>query len=330
MLVDKRVLLVTPKFYIYHQEIIKELKGLGADVTFFPEIEHTVRSRIAAKISSRYYHEKVVKPHQREIVTAVKNNKFDYVFVIRGGYFDAVFINDLREHCTEAHFVLYQWDSIRQNDYRELIPCFDEVSTFDIEDSSKFNIEYRPLFCISQYTHLANKKDKSTEYDLCFVGAFHSDRLDVVKFYDQKLKKNGRFFYCHMYITKMALMVRLLTGKISLGDIKYFKTYPLTVDSVADLYQRSSAVLDVELNIQSGLSIRTFEVLGSHAKLVTTNRYIKEHSFYNPDIIDVIDRSQLAYNDRFFDVDASNIEFRVDRFSLREWLMNIFGKSNCS
>lgn len=327
MLEDKRVLFVAPKFYIYHQELIKELENMGAEVTFFPEIEHTVYSRIAAKVSSRHYHERVVIPHQRKIIEAAKESYFDYVFIIRGGYFDATFINHLREHCSDAHFILYPFDLNRKNCCLTLIPYFDEVSTFDVEDLKDLQIGYRPFFYIPHYSSLVTATDKVTDYDLCFVGAFHSDRLDVVKFFDQHLKANGRNFYCHMYITNMALMVRLLTGKISLGYIKYFKTYPLDVDSVSDLYQRSSAVLDVELNIQSGLSIRTFEVLGSHAKLVTTNRYIKEHSFYNPDIID---RSQLAYNDRFFDVDASNIEFRVGRFSLREWLMNIFGKSNCS
>ncbi len=146
MLEDKRVLLVVPKFYIYHQEIIKELESLGADVTFFPEIEHTVYSRIAAKVSSSYYHRKVVVPHQRRVIAAAKANKFDYVFIIRGGYFDAPFITGLRKYCSDAHFILYQWDSTRQNDYRALIPCFDEVSTFDVEDSKELQIDYRPLF----------------------------------------------------------------------------------------------------------------------------------------------------------------------------------------
>lgn len=330
MLEDKRVLLVAPKFYIYHQEIVKELESLGADVTFFPEIEHTIYSRIAAKVSSSYYHEKVVAPHKRTVIAAAKANKFDYVFIIRGGYFDAAFITDLRKYCSDACFILYQWDSTRQNDYRALIPCFDEVSTFDFEDSKELQIGYRPLFYISQYSSLVTATDKVTDYDLCFVGAFHSDRLDVVKFFDQHLKANRRNFYCHMYITRMALLVRLLTGKIHFKDVKYFKTYPLGVDCVAELYQRSSAVLDVELNIQSGLSIRTFEVLGSHTKLVTTNRHIKEHSFYNPDIINVIDRSQLAYNDHFFDMGKRHVDFGIDRYGLREWLENIFIKPNCN
>ena len=330
MLKGKRVLFVAPKFYIYHQEILKELKSMGADVTFLPEIEHTIGSRIAAKISSRYYHKKVVIPHQRRVDAVAKANPFDFVFIIRGGYFDSHFIESLRAHCSDAHFILYQWDSIRQNDYRDLIPCFDEVSTFDIEDSRALQIDYRPLFYIPQYANLTKTVSRVKENDLCFVGAFHSDRLAVVKFFAQHLKANGRRFHCHMYITKMALLARLLTGKIQLKDINYFKTSPLDVASVADLYQRSSAVLDIELNIQSGLSIRTFEVLGGSTKLVTTNRYIKEHSFYNPDIIDVIDRNQLAYNDRFFDRDASEVEFGMEHYSLREWLANIFGKPNCN
>lgn len=328
MLEDKRVLLVAPKFYIYHQEIIKELEGLGADVTFFPEIEHTVYSRIAAKISSSYYHEKVVVPHKRKVIAAAKANKFDYVFIIRGGYFDAAFITDLRKYCSDARFILYQWDSTRQNDYRGLIPYFDHVSTFDIEDSKELQIDYRPLFCISQYSSLVTATDKMTDYDLCFVGAFHSDRLEVVKFFDQHLRSNGRRFFCHMYITRMALLVRLLTGKIHFKDIKYFKTYPMGVDFVADLYQRSAAVLDVELNIQSGLSVRTFEVLGSHTKLITSNKNIKGHSFYDPDIVYVIDRTKLTYYDGFFNIEVPTGKFNMERYSLRGWLVSTFDTQN--
>lgn len=330
MLEDKRVLLVAPNFYIYHNELIKELESMGADVTFFPEVEHTLYSRILSKVSARYYHKIVVVPHHSKVIAAAKAKQFDYVFIIRGGYFDEAFITLLRKHCSDARFILYQWDSIQQNDYRALIPLFDDVSTFDIEDADRFKIKYRPLFYISQYANSTAITKRVTDYDLCFVGAFHSDRLEVVKFFDQHLKANGRVFYCHMYITKLALLARLLTGKIKLREVKYFKTYSLGVDCVADLYQRSSAVLDVELNIQSGLSIRTFEVLGSHTKLVTTNRYIKEHSFYDPDIIEVINRSQLDYNDNFFDVTERHVKFGVNHYGLREWLANIFIKPNCN
>ncbi|MBY8270390.1 hypothetical protein KW521_13555 [Vibrio fluvialis] len=328
MLEDKRVLLVAPKFYIYHKEIIKELESMGAGVVFFPEIEHTVYSRIAAKVSPSYYHEKVVVPHRRKVIAAAKTNKFDYVFIIRGGYFDATFMTQLREHCLDACFILYQWDSARQNDYRAIIPYFDYVSTFDIEDSKELQIDYRPLFCISQYSSMATATDKITDYDLCFVGAFHSDRLEVVKFFDQHLKEKRRSFYCHMYITKLALLVRLLTGKIKLRDVKYFKTYPLDVSCVANLYQRSSAVLDVELNIQSGLSVRTFEVLGSHTKLITTNKNIKGHSFYDPDIVYVIDRTKLTYYDCFFNIEALKGKFYMDHYSLRDWLVSTFDTQN--
>ncbi|WP_438405038.1 hypothetical protein, partial [Aeromonas hydrophila] len=162
------------------QEIIKELESMGADVTFFPEIEHTVYSRVTAKVASRYYHDRVVIPHQRKVIAVAKENYFDYVFIIRGGYFDVAFITELREQCSDARFILYQWDSTRQNDYRALIPYFDEISTFDIEDSKELKIDYRPLFCISQYSNLVTATNKVPEYDLCFVGAFHSDRLDVV------------------------------------------------------------------------------------------------------------------------------------------------------
>ena len=42
------------------------------------------------------------------------------------------------------------------------------------------------------------------------------------------------------------------------------------------------AVLDIEHPKQVGLTMRTFEVLASGRKLITTNRSIINHEFYDP------------------------------------------------
>ena len=44
---------------------------------------------------------------------------------------------------------MYQWDSIKNNpNALSISEEFDEVSTFDVEDSKKYGWKYRPLFYI--------------------------------------------------------------------------------------------------------------------------------------------------------------------------------------
>lgn len=316
---NKKILLITPTFYHYHTEIKKALIKAGAVVDFYPEMNYSSFYRVLSKLSffKKYLKDKYIN----SLLNSIEDNDYDIVFVIRGGSLTSSNMVILKEKLPLANFIMYQWDSTRQNNYIQLIKYFDVVKTFDMVDSQKYNIEYLPLFYTDHYKKLAtSKKDK--KYDLVFYGAYHSDRLKIIKFFDNKLKSNNLTFKIHLYVTKLALLRLLVTGVISFHDLKYFKTYSVSFDDVINAYSQTTTVLDIELAIQNGLTIRTFETLGSNLKLITTNHNIKNESFYDSSRIMVIDRKNLNINLDFFNKEnIINKEF--EKFHIDSWLKKI-------
>lgn len=43
--------------------------------------------------------------------------------------------------------------------------------------------------------------------------------------------------------------------------------------------------------LQRGLTMRTFETMGSHKKLITTNAQVRDYDFFNEDNVCVVDRA---------------------------------------
>ena len=316
----KKVLFVAPKFYNYHTQIIEALELQGYEVTFYPEMEHTLLYRVSNKLSKKiesYLTQKYID----SILQQTVQNEFDVFFVIRGGYFSPEWLEKLHLKLPLAKFIMYQWDSVRQNNYLPLVKYFDRVQTFDMVDAKEHSLEYLPLFYTKHYKNIQYEK-KDTKYDLVFFGAYHSDRLEIIQYIDKLFKENGLHFKYHLFITKLALFRLLITRAISVRDLHYFKTYSVSMDEIIETYKESSAVLDVELAIQNGLTIRTMETLGANLKLLTTNGHIKEEPFYDSNVVMHIDRKDIAIDLDFF-TNGQNDEDRVKEFYIESWLKNI-------
>lgn len=320
----KKILFIGPKFYGYHASIIQSLESYGASVTFLPEMDYSVKFRILSKLFPSISLS-LVEMHQSKFIESAKGIDFDMVFVIRGGFFSRCLVESLKSVLPKSKFVLYQWDSLKQNDYSNLIGMFDKVMTFDSLDAAKLNIPYEPLFYTSEYSSLLNERSEPPKYDLAFVGAYHSDRLDVVKKVSAFCEREGLSFRSHLFIKRLPLLRMLLTGKLKLSDLRYLSTESLSLTEVLGIYRESNAVLDIELNIQSGLSIRTFEALGAGLNFVTTNKHIISEAFYDPKRILVIDRHKVDLEVVFFDDKAVKKPYNdFDRYSLDKWLCRIF------
>jgi hypothetical protein len=316
---NKRILFVAPKFYQYHTEIINAMENKGAHVTYFPEMNHSLIYRISNKVSKRI--EQYIKnKYIDNLLLSIEKNMYDIVFVIRGGTLSPYSLEFMKKKLPKAKFIMYQWDSMEQSQYQAIIKYFDVLKTFDKNDSIKYNIEYLPLFYTKKYKDIAiNKKEK--EYDLVFYGAYHSDRLEIVKRIDELFKNNKLIFKHHLFITKLALTRLLFTRKIKLSDLDFFKTYSVNVDEIIDVYAKANAVLDIELSIQNGLTMRTFETLGANLKLVTTNQNIKKEIFFNPEQIIVIDRNNIKIDIENLKQQAISNNF--EEFYIDKWLMNL-------
>jgi hypothetical protein len=321
---SKKILFIAPKFYNYHQEIIELLELKNAKVTFFAEDIYTTIYRFSNKIIPNYANY-LKEQYQNLIVDSVQNNGYDFVFVIRGGILNPRMLSTLKSKLPNAKFIMYQWDSNQQSKYENIISFFDTVKTFDKEDAQKYKIDYLPLYYSRQYDEIKRIKEEK-KFDIVFFGAYHSDRLDVIKVLDNFCSMNNLKFKYHLYITKMALFRLICSGKIKIKDLKYFKTYTVDTKEILDSYKCAFSILDIELNIQNGLTMRTFEALGSGLKLITTNSNIAKEPFFSKNI-KIVDRDNICIDLNFFKEDFSEGHL-ISEYYIENWLETLFSYSS--
>ena len=314
---NQKIFLIAPQYYDYHTKIINELESNGASVTFYPEMVYPFFYRLVRNIN-QYVKKELEKKYLNKILNTISDNEYDTFFLIRGEIVTTEFLEKLKLKLPHAKFVMYQWDSLQQNDYESKIKYFDRVQTFDMVDAKALNLTYLPLFYTDDYS-LAQKRAK--KYDLAFFGSWHGDRLEIIKHIDKEFTKHGLTFKFHLYISKLSIVKSLLLGKITLRDLFFLKTNTVDAKEINKVYKESKAVLDIELAIQNGLTIRTFEVLGSNTKLITTNSHIKEEIFYNPSNIMVIDRKNIQIDFDFFKLPMEENDF--SEYHIGRWLQKI-------
>ena len=317
----KKILFIGPEFYDYHNKIINEMILNGAEVDYFPEILNTINYRFA-KLYFFRYRKWLEKRYLENIFISLKEN-YDYFFLIRGEIISNDFLEKLKTKIPQAKFIMYQWDSSQNNpNYLKIISYFSKVMTFDRVDAKEQGIKYLPLFYTKEYETL--KLNLKREYDIVFFGAYHSDRLQIIKELHKECLKLGLKCYFVIYITKMAFLVRILNGTLSVKDYKYMTFHPLNKRMILNTYANTKAVLDIENVGQNGLTMRTFEVLGASLQLITTNSSIKYEPFYDDKQILLLPRGNKKKMDLAFFYQDYSLHNLLKEYRLSEWLKKIF------
>ena len=263
---------------------------------------------------------KIQNRYIRHQINLLKNNKFDKIIIIRGYAYDYEQINYIKNKYKNAFMVMYQWDpmSISMFDSKA-IPLFDKCYSFDKTDCIKFvSFEYLPLFY---------KKDSGTNlnvlYDFSFVGAVHSNRLEVLSKLIPQLDAKGYNYRIIVTTNKL---------KYYLGRLKKYPGYrefpkdmilftPLPRLEVQKIFQQSRVIIDINHPLQSGLSIRVIEVLSKRKRLLTTNKSIEEDVFYDPLVIGIIKNNELPLN--IEELVTSNSFVDISILEVNNWVKKV-------
>ena len=84
-------------------------------------------------------------------------------------------------------------------------------------------------------------------------------------------------------------------------------------------------ILDLVRDNQIGLSFRVFEAMAFQKKLITSNKSIKNYDFYNPKNILIVDKSNLVFDNSFFETKYEPLPDDIYRkYTLDSWVENIF------
>lgn len=323
----KRILFFAPKFFGYEKKIIQKLQEMGANVDAYDE---RPGNSFITKSVLRLYSKGIsntTRLYYKKIISKIKNNKYDYVFIVNLEAMTEEIISNLRSTFKEAVFILYMWDSSQnKKSLTRVYSLFDYCYTFDRFDADNIpGFKFRPLFYIDSYSHLPAVAKK---WDVSFVGTAHGDRSFIVKKVQAQMEKAGLSFFYYLYLNSRILYFFLRLSNPKFRAISSYKEYSfksLNEPAVVNIIASSYAVLDIQHEMQTGLTMRTLEVLGASKKLITTNVDIVNYDFYHHDNILIINRDNPIIDKSFlkssYKVLSEEIRFK---YSIEGWLSEIF------
>lgn len=324
----KHCLLICPKFYGYEEIIQNELKKnfVKIDVIYenrdwvslWHRFIYVYASSIKKKVIDKFYINTINK------ISA----DVDTVLVIRGSSLSTTVMEYLRRTFGKScQYIMYQWDGVKNNPHiLNVVDYFDNIYTFDIEDSKKYGWGYRPLFFDS-------KKVKRTTKDIniAFLCSLHSQRAQILEKIKEYCCMHNFSLFTNMYCNKLVYFKWKYIGKkseyrhTSNKDVSFTS---LSLEDAYKIYSRSRIIIDYTHPNQTGFTMRTIEALGNRCKLVTNNQRIKNADFYNPHNIYIYQGTNIDIPIDFIYSEYEEIDEKLYQYySLNGWMNTLLGDS---
>ena len=334
----KNILLLCENFYDYDKKIKEELINLGANSVYLKNVEYFFTSfRDGKGFSVKLFLKNPFDKQQwtRSFEEEIKDMRFDIFLCIENICFTKRFLNFLRLKNPGIKTVLFLWDTYKtqQGGYKDYRFLFDKVFSFDKDDAQKYNLQYYPDFYIPQI--LSGKY----KYDISFVGTANASstihRFDLVDYVSKFCEEHNlsSFLYLRTYapIKKTLNPIRLIANLISpplfWKQIEKFQTKEwvhfdsLSLDECNLMQSKSRVLLDLSHRNRQGMTINCITALAHGQKLITTNKRIKEESFYNPNMIYILDEDNPQLDISFWNLPNERIDLSYLR--LDNWLLHI-------
>jgi hypothetical protein len=309
----KRIVCIAPVFFDYHRSVAEALEAKGWTVNLFPEKPNPYLLKPLKMLSKRWAL-RLQEAHLRKILRATRDHTCEQLFVIRGEILTPAFMTAFKAQHPGCRSTLYQWDSLRNNPYAQLIDSFDQVYTFDSQDArNDSRIHYLPLFYGKEYETLRKLRDP--QIDCTFIGTYTPERLALLATIRQQLLQQGLSHELFLYCQPLTYLKARLQGKKLPG----VSIRPLNRQQVLQRLGNARCVLDMPHPQQSGLTMRTFETLGAHRKLVTTNTHIVGEPFFTPETIQVLN-SAGTIDPIFLRTATDNFPDVLEAYALENWL----------
>lgn len=327
LFINKKILLFVPKFFNYECEILKKLESLGADVDYYDErMNPNNITKALIRFHKNLIKEKIQK-YYLKIISETQTKEYDFVFFINPETVTKELLVELKEKQKKAKFIIYLWDSIKnKKNAKEILDNFDKHFSFDKQDCIEDKrFKFRPLFYLDEYASMSNKS--TNIYDLSFIGTAHSDRYNILKNLKNQALKNKLNCYFFMYFSsKVLFYFKKITDKSYKNtSINDFTFKSISKKEILEKISNSKVIIDIQHPKQTGLTMRTIEMLGIKKKLITTNKDIVNYDFYNPNNIKIIDRENPILDIDFIKSTYLEVESKVyEKYGIEKWLEEIF------
>lgn len=325
----KKILFIAPKFFGYEREIKNRLESLGAQVDFYDDRpSNSAWSKFAIRMIPQTQ-QGIIREYF-SVLLEKKSNDYDFVFIVKMECMPVEILFGLRNQSPGAKFIYYSYDSVKNNNnFKKAIGLFDSAFTFDDEDAKAIpGIKLRPLFFLNEYRNLPAE---NILYDISFIGTAHSDRYLLLKKIKSILPGENFCSFFFLYVpSKYIFWLKKIFVPAFWGSKKTdFSFLPMSKKEVLSAISQSSSILDFQHPDQTGLTMRTIEMLGARKKLITTNKNVKKYDFYRQENIKVIDRENPIIESEFFHAPYVNLpDDLYEKYSIDGWLREVFSVPN--
>ena len=327
LLSDKKILMFAPKFFDYDNAIKKALEKEGASVHLYDErpnpnsFEKILIRKLRGLVRSK------IHDYYNRIIIQEKEFNPDYIIFINPEAVDSVLLKKMRNQWLKARLILYMWDSTKNKKIKKTFNQFDFLYSFDPDDCRKYKLNFRPLFFVPELENTAELEKRDYKYDLSFIGTVHSDRAKIILEISEYCDANNISYFWYLYIPgRLMYLMRMLTDN-SLRKInkKYIHLIPMKKSQFAEISEKTRCVIDINHPKQTGLTMRTIEMIGERRKILTTNKHIKAYDFYVPSNQIVISRDEIKFNKEDLKKNYIDISSGLyEKYSLKGWIKDIF------
>lgn len=322
----KKVLFFSPAFFNYEIKIKDKMIEMGAEVDMYDERSVTkALDKALLKIEPNIFKRKTEK-YYFEILEQIKTKKYDYILFIKCDMATEKVLELYRNTFKDSLFCLYLWDSLKNIPHIERkIKYFDIVKSFDMNDvENNHNLKFRPLFYCDEYKKENNRKEY--KYDLCFIGTIHADRYRILKNIKEEADKLGLSIYYYPFLQSKFIyyFYKLTKKEFRSTNINDFKFDKISANEISKKVDESKVIIDIQHPRQTGLTMRTIEMLGMNKKIVTTNAEIEKYDFYNPDNIQIINRESPIINNSILNKEYEKISDDIYlKYYIESWVYEV-------
>lgn len=312
----KKILFISAKFYHYGAAVYEKIKSYGAEVTFYYERDISFKHVVVANFFPNQL-DKRQDDHYQSILKETAHKHFDYLIVIRAYKMRNWFIEALKKRNPDIYTIMYQWDSLSfwDSDYRYLIPSFDRTLSFDYKDCAVLQIPYCPTFHMDEYSSI---KKCPQVIDFIFCSNYTDEKYAFIKTFLEYANERGYKVHTHLYLSWFKFIKeRLKKNKINYNHISFKR---LKREEYFELFRKSKTIVDFSATVQTGLTMRVIDALGSGKRVLTNNFNAVQEPGFNSRQIVIYDAKNLTLPEYI----SADENFQERDYSIDKWLDNLF------
>jgi len=342
------ILLIIPTFYDLGKVVENELLDKGYKVTVIESKIFKEDFLLLKTFLSFFYF--FLNPFYKmrytiKVINKINNKKFDILFTV--GYLSTTtrLFKQLKSENANIKTILYLWDSFAAWDFSFLLDYFEYKYSFDREDCKKYaskKLVYLPLF----YNFV--NEQKNVVYDITHIGTLnkhYNSRMIILDAVIRQANDLGLHTYIRTFAAslnrsffKRKKILSFIRDRLQYLFDSEFRNYIIALRKNKDkgfifdsslnqdifylIESQSKCILDINVDVNTGVSHRVIRAIAMGKKVITTNKYIENEDFYSSKNISIIDKVNPVIDINF--LNTTNEKVDISYLRIDNWINKIF------